>query len=208
MVKMLKTTCLYRRGRFLPLVMLLLPAALPAAVSYTYTGNHFNTFLFGTYTSANYVSITLTFNTGLAANMAFQTVTPASFTISDGIDTITSSNYDPSNTLFQVSTNASGGINAWSISIVNASDSAQIRSFDTTTNDFDQGAYAAAGTVVTPGPLLGDAFVTGSPGTWGPTAAPPAPAPAATPAPTSMILALTGLAGLGLYQMSRFRQQA
>ncbi|MGA3188681.1 MAG: hypothetical protein ABSF22_16370 [Bryobacteraceae bacterium] len=98
--------------RFLSLVLLLVPAALPAAVTYTYTGNHFNTILFGTtYTTSDSVSITLTFNTALAANLAFSSVTPVSFAISDGIHTLTSSSYDPTVTGFQVGTNASRAIN-------------------------------------------------------------------------------------------------
>jgi hypothetical protein len=85
----------------------------------TYTGNHFTDFDFtnGPHTTSNFVSITLDIHTPLGANYNSVPLNPISFTASDGLQTITQSNYDPLPSQFFVSTDSSGKIIGWNIAL-------------------------------------------------------------------------------------------
>jgi hypothetical protein len=95
--------------------------ATPAEASaiYTYTGNNFNLVsVFGpttpadTYTTADRVTLDMELAAPLAANLsALTTVTPLSFTFTDGVNTITAANATLAQ--FRVATDASGTISSW-----------------------------------------------------------------------------------------------
>jgi hypothetical protein len=59
--------------------------------TYKYTGNPFTTAI-GRYTTSDFVTVTVTLASPLAPNMPFTRVTPMSFSLSDGVQTITDHN--------------------------------------------------------------------------------------------------------------------
>ena len=84
-----------------------------ASVVYSYEGNNFDTFSFpSSYNAAMSVSGSLTLASPLGMYFG-GTVTPLSFTFSDGINTFTESNTDYSG--FRFNTDATGAITQWAI---------------------------------------------------------------------------------------------
>jgi len=126
-------------------------AASPAraSVTYTYTGSDFTTFnLINAasspsipYTTADYVSGTIVFNSALAANLNSATENPVSFNFTDGINTIT--NTSPSLTaIFSFSTDTNQNIISWVVDLNSASptqSSFSIQAFEASGMSFDQG---------------------------------------------------------------------
>ena len=104
--------------------------AAEASVSYTYTGQNFNYFntsngLFQPFTTANHVVFEFTTASALGANATIQTAsnTPVpqitSWSFTDGTHTVTS-NQEQAFQLFNLTTDAQGDINWWSISLMPA----------------------------------------------------------------------------------------
>lgn len=89
------------------------PLANAGAV-YTYTGNDF-TSASAPFTTSEYITGSFTVATALGANLSLASITPTSFTFSDGVDTVT--NLNANSDLFQVATNNLGQINDWYIDI-------------------------------------------------------------------------------------------
>ena len=80
-----------------------------ANVVYTYQGDYFNIF-YGSYSGADSVSGSITLSSALGDNLFYTDVTPISFTFSDGIQTVTSSETPWNVDGFEFSTDASGNI--------------------------------------------------------------------------------------------------
>jgi hypothetical protein len=89
---------------------------------YTYTGKDF-TSADGPFTTNDFVSGSLTTTTPLADNLDKASITPASFSFNDGVNTITNTNEFEEGIL--ISTNASGAITDWSI-IIGADNGAEV----------------------------------------------------------------------------------
>lgn len=117
--------------------------ALPLAadtITYTYTGNDFEV-ASGPYTTSDFVSGFFTLTTALGDNLVDDSITPASYSFSDGVQTFSSSS-PPSDVTFDVSTNSSGAINGWFIDVGSG---ANFVSTATTPNQEDQGEDGFAG---------------------------------------------------------------
>jgi len=80
-------------------------------VTYDYTGNNFIT-VYGSYTTADSVQGTFTVAGGLGDNLNDQSVTPIAFSVTDGVQTLSSLNGAVTDDLI-FSTNAAGAITAW-----------------------------------------------------------------------------------------------
>src|SRR5262249_53949520 len=99
-----------------------LSLAYPASVqavptTYRYTGNHF-TEVSGPYTTSMFVTVMVTLAAPLGANMPeFTDITPISFTLFDGVQTLSSSTPGIFIDAFQVGTNAEGLITSWQMDV-------------------------------------------------------------------------------------------
>lgn len=91
-----------------------------ASTTYTYTGNNFNS-VKGPYTTSDSVSGSITLADALASNLAgFTTVSPTSFSFSDGINTVTNTTANVGS-LFAFKTDALGNIFQWQVSVYTGS---------------------------------------------------------------------------------------
>ena len=101
-----------------------LSLAYPASVqavptTYHYTGNHFTDVIGSLYTTSDFVTVMMTLAGPLGANMPpFTDITPIAFTLSDGVQTLSSSNPNINVDAFQVGTNAAGQITSWQIVVM------------------------------------------------------------------------------------------
>jgi hypothetical protein len=190
------------RSLVLSAALLVLPLPLMADTIYTYTGNPFDEFEPASpYSTSDFVSGSFTAASPLAANVTDFTVTPASYTFSDGLQSANNSNSAP--TSFLVSTNASGDIVSWLLVFElsgNISGASFIETSDLPVfaNGMPDGAIEED-LGIPPSTSLGDslgsnqsAFNTFDPGTW---TVSTTTAAAATPEPASLLLTATGLLG-------------
>jgi hypothetical protein len=134
-----------------------------ADVIYSYTGNPF-TQVIPPYTTSDFLTVTLTLSAPLADNLNLLSVSPQSFTFSDGeftIDNTTPGVFSPA---FFLSTDSAGNISNWSISVQLAS-----LTFDlfTTTNNLPSYVFDLSSFVSFPPSFVPNfAINTSSPGTW------------------------------------------
>lgn len=181
------------------------PSARADTFTYTYTGNDFTTLAAGggapqvfteTPSETNdQIVVSFTVSSALGDNLINSLLSPTSFSLSDGVDTITntSANLDSAATYFYVSTDGSGNITGWSIdgrtNTAGVLDQIETEwpvasneyvDFAGHDDDNSNGTYATA-----------QSFTEG---TW--TVADDTTA--ATPEPSSLLLLATGLAGSGL----------
>lgn len=92
-----------------------------ASVIYTYSGNSFDTFSDpSSYTTGMAVTGTVELAAPLVANLPSSVVAPISFSFSDGINTITSTN--ASDLFIELGTDGLSGINQWNIQVYRAID--------------------------------------------------------------------------------------
>ena len=96
------------------LIAALLSQPMLANVTYLYTGNPFTT-VTAPYTTSDMVTGSVEFSSPLPANMPLTTVTPLSFSFSDGVQTIAGTITQPGFSGFQFGTGPSGAITAWTI---------------------------------------------------------------------------------------------
>jgi MYXO-CTERM domain-containing protein len=196
---------------------LLLPGSLPAETIYTYTGNTFtactNVFVDQS-TDTCQGAVDLSFETSLIGSQLYnlsdvQIQSTLIFaTATDGAEGYTGSiqcgvgcNLLTSSTAgsVQISTNAVGGITAWSIGIQNTNDGGNVTGRITSTNLEDTGHVDVAfGPVFCGGVPCRSVASVFAPGTWG--------APVGTPEPAPGTLALIGLGGLLLLRQRRATQ--
>jgi hypothetical protein len=167
----------------------LLSASLMARADtiYTYTGNDF-TSATGPYTTSDFVSGSFTLASPLGDDLSNYTVTPLSFSFSDGVQTLTNSSTDLTLINFVVTTNSSGAVTEWSIDL---------------STQGGGGIY----THNNPGVLVNDegelsdgsfGYTTNSPGTFT-----VAETPAVAPEPASLLLLGTGLLGFAVFWRRR-----
>src|ERR1700679_1943979 len=82
---------------------------------YTYTGQDFTSVVGPLFTTSDFVSGSFTTATPLGDNLDEALISPASFSFSDGVDTINNAN--ATSEAFEISTNASGAIVDWAIEV-------------------------------------------------------------------------------------------
>jgi hypothetical protein len=161
---------------------------LMASSTYTYTGLDFQS-ASGPYTTNDFVSGSFTLASALGDNLVDDSITPASYSFSDGVQTITSAS-PPSDVTFDVSTDGSGNIDGWFINLESPSPYFQI-STQTTPNHEDLGATSAGEGLIF--------YFPGDPaGTWMMTTS----GPSAVPEPSNL-----GLIGLGLVAIGFVRRK-
>jgi len=141
-----------------------------ADVIYTYTGNPFVDGVNGTpppdlpYTTSDRVTGQFTVPTALAPNLVVANVTPTSFHFSDGVQTVSNlTTFDVD--VFQISTNGSAAISAWTIILLFNQTQDVIQSVESIANVQDRVVQSQVG-----------AEVNANPGVWIVT---PVPAPVA-----------------------------
>ena len=87
-----------------------------AITTYTYTGNNFDS-VKGPYTTSHSVSGSITLSNALASNLSsFTTVSPTSFSFSDGINTVTNTTANVGS-LFAFKTDSIGNIFQWQVTV-------------------------------------------------------------------------------------------
>jgi len=157
--------------------------AVAGPVTYTYRGNAFNTFFGGdACPPACEVSGSFTVAAALASNLVNTTITPTSFSFTDGsvvlTNLTTSSVFD-----FYVSTNTIGQIStSWGIDL--SSSTYQLFTFD---GSLSPPALYSAVDGSYPMPYTGEqAYIANSPGTW-----------TSAPEPASLLLLSTGIVAVG-----------
>jgi PEP-CTERM motif len=116
------------------LAALILTAPLMADVTYTYTGNPFESFG-GLYGPTDLVSGSFTVTSALGDSSPEATITPNSYSFTDGIQTISSTSPPPEVT-FEVGTGLTGAITSWDISFTSVG--GNILSTDSASSDFGE----------------------------------------------------------------------
>jgi hypothetical protein len=131
-----------------------LQSAARADTTYTYTGNEFQSAT-APYTLTDFVSGFFTLASPLGDNLAAAAETPTSYSFTDGVQTFSSVS-PPPNVTFKISTDLSGNIDGWLISlqsgvnIVSTATSPNQEDLGTSSggvadNFFDAGTWKASG---------------------------------------------------------------
>ena len=116
-------------------------SAARADVVYSYTGNDF-TSVSGSYTTSDFVTVNFELAAPLGDNTGPISITPISFSISDGVQTVT--NNTAVSSLFDITTDQSGNIQSWAIYVQVSSSLAEIKTCEDPTICYpivDQGDY-------------------------------------------------------------------
>jgi hypothetical protein len=172
------------------LVTLLGLSPASADTIYTYTGNDF-TFASSPYTTTDMVTGTIDLSTALGDNFGPATITPVSFTFSDGVQTISNTTSSLVSAKFlSFSTDALGNIIGWDIDLQTTAGT--LLTFNVPGATADGGCEPEGCSVLsttTAASNVGDA------GVW-----------ATTPLPAALPLFATGLGALGLLGWRRKRK--
>jgi hypothetical protein len=92
------------------------PMMKASTITYTYTGNDF-TFAISPYTTSNSVTGSFTTSVPLADDLSLATITPISYSFTDGVQTITNLTPQLLTTFTDISTDANGNITQWKIAL-------------------------------------------------------------------------------------------
>jgi hypothetical protein len=178
--------------RLLLSALLLMPLPLLAdTTTYTYTGNAFTSFV-GTDYLGGSVQGSFELVSPLPITPFLTEESPISYSFSDGAETLT--NLNSSIGIFNIKTDATGAINAWSILVEN--DDAFIETFLSLGSHVDLGEKNVSGLATEEGESL-------VPGTWASASTPSSLSP--VPEPSTFVL--LGSGALGLLGMTRRRWQ-
>lgn len=176
-----------RLGAVLTVVFALTTPLMAGSIEYTYTGNLFNDFI-SPYTASDSVTGEFRLSAPLADNMTFSgsltgNVSPLSFSFTDGIQTLTSS--DGLTIIdFDFVTNSSGAITQWYVSVgYSQGGGAGIL---TSNSEFGVEDYGDMSNSAEVGSIESD------PGTWS-IGSPPAPDGTVSPEPAAVLLVFGGL---------------
>jgi hypothetical protein len=165
----------------------MVPASSRADTIYTYTGNGFASAI-SPYTSTDLVSGWIDLLEPLGISVGPLTITPVSFSFSDGVQTITNNNYNVASFSFNdFVTSSSGGIVWWYVELFGVPNGG-IHTYNSPLYS-SYGDYAAG--------AGGYAVNYSAPGTWEVTT---------TPIPAALPLFATGLGALGLLGWRRKRK--
>jgi hypothetical protein len=179
---------------FGPLALFVL--ALPLAadpMTYTYTGNDFETVFGPSYTTSDFVSGFFTVASPLPTSLLFSNnnITPTAYSFTDGVQTFSSVS-PPAEVTFDIATDGSGNIIEWDITLGTGPPLSD--SVSTFSGGGDQGQMISAGTF---GNNLGE------PGTWTASGA-----TASTPEPEGLGLFTIGAIALGLVRRKFVQSKA
>ncbi|MEM7404087.1 MAG: hypothetical protein AAF458_02285 [Pseudomonadota bacterium] len=169
-------------------------SAAQAMVTYSYTGNAFNTGLSGVYDNTNFVTIDVSFDAALGANFGVANVTGLagfSITANDGEQTITSPVV-----IALMGTDAAGAIDHWVLQ-VGANGSGPFILSEVQGQPTDRGFIDTSN----------QGFAIGSPGTWvcsGDCSAGTQGNTSTAPAPAPVVLVGLGLIGLAFCRHRSF----
>lgn len=174
----LKAVTSNRLAIALAAVVLTLPLTA-GPVTYTYTGNDFNSVTASVYTTSDFVSGFFTLASPLADDMTLppggSNITPLSFSYTDGVQTYSSAG-NPSQITFQIATDASGNIIQWNVSLGNGPPSAVFtRNYPVSVED--AGIFG-----------IQEGAISNDPGAWS--------VSTTVPEPATLVLAGAGLAAL------------
>jgi hypothetical protein len=182
-------------------------ARAATATVYSYSGNAFTTLAQSPFDSTMSISGSFTMPDALAPNQSFVSISPSSFSFSDGLNSTFNpiTNLNALVVIFQsIQTDSFGNISSWFIQVtagdfsVPGQQSNTIISFNNTDVGLLQTCTQFVGTSCT-NLSTSQAIRGNAPGTW-------SFAPVATPLPAALPLFATGLGGLGLLGWRRKRK--
>jgi hypothetical protein len=174
-----------------------MPLPVMADATYYYTGEDFQTAI-GEYTTSDSISGWFTVGSPLPDNLNdagdLAEITPTAFSFSDGMQTIT--NMNASSSEFGFFTDGSGDILSWNFGVFQTfgnRTTGKITSEDIFGGFEIDSVFYPLGNI-DPGDNYGLNYI---PGTWS------GPPPSTTPEPSTLVLLLTGLAGVAYRKFSR-----
>jgi hypothetical protein len=178
------------------LSIILAPSVRAAPVTYTYTGPAFTTFTGAAVCPVQCdLSGSFTVSSALPGGLTNATITPTSFSFTDGLNTLTNLNTtgagDQANFLL-FSTNGAGQITQWEIILQHIS-LAQFETFSSISGGVPEDKTWIGNPGTTSGTALVDGIAGGPSGSWVPSTP-----TTTTPEPTTLGLLSTGLLGLGI----------
>jgi hypothetical protein len=174
---------------FLAAVLLPLPCVADT-VTYTYTGDTF-TYVVGPYTTSDFFTAQITLSAPLADNLPyFTSVTPISFSFSDGVQTITEATASLPNSVFFFATDGTGTISYWNIRVSDPSVIDELGTYNESNGLHLDYGYLDGGVSI---------GVSSTLGTWTSTSD-----IAVAPEPSSLMLVATGIVGVAASIRRRF----
>jgi hypothetical protein len=165
-----------------------------ASVTYDYTGNNYNGFVMGPYSTNDRVTGSIALSSALGNNLSDVTVTPTAFDFFDGVQHITNLTANASE--FEFSTDGSAHISAWGLSVFNGLGDPSGGTIESTSGILPAPSFDFAVQFVSHS-NTGQGIESGNPGTWiGPIAS-------NVPEPSTWAMMILGFAGIGFMAYRR-----